>query len=269
MISLFRKLRAKYLLWVLAWSTLTFGQGSQTVFTGIATASVTTGVFSTKPRNIGQSFHLVQVKVSNIAACTTWLGEIRLEGSFDNSNWQKIGSSLSTIPLNETRFTSASGSFPYLRVNYVSGNTAACSVTVAYSGNVTGSPITNTISPINDQFLFGSVSGNGFGVLTNAGTGIGCAVAGSRLVLYGLWVTNGVATALTTTARIKVINSTTLVSEYNIFLFGLGAGRVLPMDNGPRPIYISSAVPSGQGIDLVFDQAAGDGINVVAVARCE
>lgn len=262
--------------WVVAWAfcLLTFGQGSNTVYTTIASNLVTTGVIAQQPRQIGQSFHLLTVAASTVSvgSCTTglsgWVGNIQLEGSFNNSDWLPIGPAVNQIDVNTQKYVTASGSFPYLRVNYKSGNTANCKVSIFYSGNVTGSLATNTVSAVNDGFQYVSVTGNGFGALTAAGTGITCS-ANTRMALYSIAITNGKATAATTTAKVYIKNTTTNVAIYNIFLFGLGPGQVLSMSNGPRPIFLQATASPTDSFDLVFDQAAGDGLNIMAVGRCE
>lgn len=253
---------------------LLLGQSSNTVYTTIGTNVVTTGVLAQKPRQIGQSFHLLQVSAATVSvgSCTTgvsgWNGNIQLEGSFDNSTWLSIGASINQIDVNTQKYITASGSFPYLRVNYTAGNTANCKVNVYYSGNITGSLTSNTIPAVNDGFQYVSVSGNGFGALTAAQTGISCQ-ANTRMALYSIAITNGKATAATTTAKVYIVNTTTSVALYNIFLFGLGAGQVLSLSNGPRPIFLQTTPSTTEAYDLVFDQAAGDGLNIVAVGRCE
>jgi len=253
---------------------LLLGQSSNTVYTTIGTNVVTTGVLAQKPRQIGQSFHLLQVSAATVSvgSCTTglsgWNGNIQLEGSFDNSTWLTIGASINQIDVNTQKYVTASGSFPYLRVNYTAGNIANCKVSIYYSGNVTGSLTTNTVSAVNDGFQYGSVSGNGFGALTAVGAGISCG-PNTRMAIYGIAITNGSAARATTTARVYVVNTTTSVAIYSIFLFGLGPGQVLSLSNGPRPIYLQTTPSTTDSHDLVFDQAAGDGLNIVAVGRCE
>lgn len=263
--------------WLVAWALLPIAvvaQGSNTVYTTIGTNVVTTGVLAQKPRQIGQSFHLLQVSAATVSvgSCTTgvsgWVGNIQLEGSFDNSVWLVIGSSINQIDVNTQKYITASGSFPYLRVNYTAGNTANCKVSIYYSGNITGSLTSNTVSAVNDGFQYVSASGNGFGALTAAQTGISCG-ANTRMAIYGIAITNGSAARATTTARVYVVNTTTNVAIYNIFLFGLGPGQVLSLSNGPRPIYLQTTPSVTDSHDLVFDQAAGDGLNIIAIGRCE
>lgn len=249
-------------------------QSSNTVYTTIGTNVVNTGVLAQTPRQIGQSFHLLEVAAATVSpgSCTTgvagWNGNIQLEGSFDNSNWLSIGANVNQVNVNTQKYVTASGSFPYLRVNYKSGNTANCKVSIFYSGNITGSLTSNSIPAVNDGFQYVSVSGNGFGALTAAGTGITCG-ANTRMALYSIAITNGKATAATTTAKVYIVNTTTSVALYNIFLFGLGAGQVLSLSNGPRPIFLQTTPSATDSYDLVFDQAAGDGLNIIAVGRCE
>jgi hypothetical protein len=260
--------------WLVAWAFLpaALAQQSNTVYTTIGTDVITLGVLAQKPRQIGQSFHLLTVAAANVSGCTTgvngWVGEIQLEGSFNNSIWLPLGNGISQLDVNTQKYATASGSFPYLRVNYISGNVAACKLNIWYSGNITGSLTTNSISAVNDGFQYGSVSGAGFGALTAAGTGITCS-PNTRMAIYSLSVINAAATAASVAARLYVVDTTTSLAAYTIFLRGLGAGQVLSLANGPRPIYLQASGISGNSFDLVFDQGGTDGLNITAVARCE
>lgn len=249
-------------------------QQGNTVYTTIGTNVVTTGVLTQKPRQIGQSFHLLQVSAATVGVGTCgvgllgWLGNIQLEGSFDNSTWLPIGASINQLDVNTQKYITASGSFPYLRVNYSAGNVTDCKLNIYYSGNITGSLTSNTIPAVNDNFQYVSVTGQGFGALTAAQTGIACS-PNTRMAIYGLSVINGANVRASALAKVYVYNTTTMVADYNIFLYGLAPGGVLSLSNGPRPIFLQSSASATDSYDLVFDQGAADELNIIAIGRCE
>ena len=248
-----------------------WGQQGNTVYTQIATSSVTTGVQTTKPRSIGQSFHLLGVTAKNIgggcdAALNQWRGVVRLQGSFDNSNWQNIGTAIYSLLVDTPQYVTAAGSFPYLRVNYISGNTATCALNIGYSGNITGSLSSNTISPINDGFTYFSTSTEATGAVTGLAISGTCPI-GTRYTLYSLSVTNAKAVASSTTAILRFSQDSGATTFYSFPLVGLGPGASFTVANGQRPIY-QSAIATGV-VDFLLNQAAADGFNIIGVFRCE
>lgn len=246
-------------------------QQSATVYTQIATSSVTTGVQATKPRSIGQSFHLLGITAKNIgggcdAALNQWRGVVRLQGSFDNSNWQNIGTAIYSLLVDSPQYVTAAGSFPYLRVNYISGNTAVCALNIGYSGNITGSLSNNTITPINDGFTYFSTSSAATGAVTGLAISSTCPI-GTRYTLYSLSVMNAKAVASSSTATLRFSQDAGATTFYSFPLEGLAAGASYTVGSGQRPIY-QSAVATGI-VDFLLNQAAADGFNITGVFRCE
>lgn len=272
-----RTRRINWRRWLMAWAfsyALAFGQGSDTVYTAIASNTTTTGVQTQKPRQIGQSFHLLQVIADNVSASTCtgaggWYGNIRLEGSFDNSYWQQIGQAITHIATVQIpNYITASGSFPYLRVNYQFGNTTNCKVTINYSGNTVGSLTSNTIPAVNDGYVY--FYGLIIGPDTVGAMNMACDV-GSRLTIYALQVMNAQGATSTPGDYIYVINSGSPGTPlWQYFIGGLANGTSISLPNGPRPYFMqATANSSTTNSALLYNVAAASRYVFSGVGRCE
>jgi hypothetical protein len=118
------------------------GQRSDTVFKVVFNATTTTGP-SAPITNNGQSYHLITYIVTSTPAHTCsifWTnGQIQLEGSFDNVTYSRIGQPVTSLQEGFPAQSWAWGAYPYIRLNYIAGNTVDCALTANYSGSLTGS----------------------------------------------------------------------------------------------------------------------------------
>jgi hypothetical protein len=105
--------------------------------------TVSTGVSGPMRGSAVNQFHQLTVIVSDITSgsCAAgWSGQIYLEASQDNVSWIQFSLSITAVIDNRLNWTSASGSFQYIRVNYNSGSTSTCRLSAWYSGSLTGFP---------------------------------------------------------------------------------------------------------------------------------
>src|SRR5579859_4896112 len=176
-------MRILFLLLALAYGLL--GQTLPTTATFTAqTNTVTTGVTVVPPAyNIGQFFHELIITPSDVTAGTCasgWAGLIRLEGSFDGTAWLQLGIPLTTAPNNAPLIAFAQGSLPFTRVNYISGNTSQCRLTIQYVGSLVG---------ITPTFVL-----NTFTADTSVNTEVQLAAcSGSNVSIYNLSLVNDAA----------------------------------------------------------------------------
>jgi hypothetical protein len=217
-------------------------------------------------QNIGQSFHLVSIYAKNAPAqtCPAISGTLALQSSFDNSQWLNLR--VLKIEAATGIFSStfaAQGAFPFLRVNVLGNLDSQCVWDIAYSGNVTGSTITNSIPARLDNFS--TISGK----LTGAGTsqlGPVCA-ANMYAMFYGGQFTNVGAAILTATAGLEgTTNGVATGLAIRLEKLAVGASLVLPM--GPRP-YVVGLPNATQTTGYALTAAAGDVITYNLVFRCE
>jgi hypothetical protein len=132
---------------------LTFGQiyeqgVSQTgVCSFGACPGVVTGVSPPMRSASLNQFHqltMIPYNVTGSSCAGGFTGVIRLEASTDLVTWFPLGLNITAAAVNTGTYTSAAGSFAYVRINYVSGNTSSCLVSAWYSGTTTGYPSFNT-----------------------------------------------------------------------------------------------------------------------------
>lgn len=249
-------------------------QQSNTVYTTIGTNVVTTGILAQKPRQIGQSFHLLQVSAATVGVGTCgvgasgWIGDVHMEGSFDNTNWLTIGGTVYNLDVNTQKYITASGSFPYLRINYAYGNTTNCKISIYYSGNVTGSLSTNTIPAVNDGFVY--FHGLIIGPDTVAPMNMSCD-PGTRLAVYSLYLMNVQGATSTITDYIYAYNSAAPGTPFwQMNIGGLITGTPLVLPNGPRP-YVLQSTPNSTitTSTLQANIAAASRYVFTGVGRCE
>lgn len=130
--------------------------GQQTVYFPVVTATHTTGGLITNIPSylsLGQTNHELITTLVNFNAGTCAADGanaldffIRLEGSFDQSTWIVLGGMVfdhadNTAITGSSTFTKFfQGSYPFLRVNIVSGNqTSHCAFTIQYIGSFSNS----------------------------------------------------------------------------------------------------------------------------------
>lgn len=120
------------------------------VYSKALSNSVTTG--RTQPFRLASNnqFHQLTVIASDITAgsCSGgWSGSIQLEASQDNVTYSQFSLPITSVADNALAYTSTSGAFGYVIINYISGNTGSCAITAWYSGTVTGVQSYNTPVP--------------------------------------------------------------------------------------------------------------------------
>lgn len=175
-------------------SALLFGQGQQTIYQQLFSASnPANGTVSSVVVNNGQAQHMVNYYVYNQPAKTcTYLTGLRIEGSFDAVHYVPISpisysniSSSVTTPYTNSVF--GYGIYPYVRVKIITHDVNNCLVSVWYGGTVFPAS-TNDVSYAWLGFLTASqaiVASNLSGVIAVEPSG-GATVALGRITLYGL-----------------------------------------------------------------------------------
>lgn len=156
--------------WVGKSKSPTFGpsivdaQGGQTVYSTIFTNRTTLGV-SSNISNIGQSTHFLFVTFTTIPThgCNI-LGPdklyIAIEGSYDNVAFSNIGSAITSSNSNTQGLlvgtTQAFGAYPFIRVNYLAGDTTNCSINAFYSGAVPTAAYPGAVTSVSSNYLTSS-----------------------------------------------------------------------------------------------------------------
>lgn len=253
-------------LMMLALGSTAHCQQQQTVYQTVGTGVGVTGIVGSNLQNIGQSFHLISVYARNAPAqtCPAISGTLALQSSFDNSQWLdlrvlKIEAATSIF----ASTFSAQGAFPFLRVNVLGNLDTQCVWDISYSGNVTGSTITNSIPARLDNLstISGKLTGPGLSTV-----GPVCA-AGMYAMFYGGYFTNVGAVALTASAGLEFTTNNAAVGlVIRLEKTAVGASLTLPM--GPRPYSVglpNATLTTGYGLTA----AAGDVITYDLVFRCE
>ena len=126
-----------------------FGQTGP-VYAKVLSNSVTTGATASIRLASNNQFHQLTVYPSDITASSCsggWSGQVQLEASTDGVTWIQFGNPITAVADSTGAYTSTAGAFGYVRVNYVSGNTTACALSVWYSGTISGYPSFNTPVP--------------------------------------------------------------------------------------------------------------------------
>lgn len=181
-----------------------WGQKVEPIWQEVFTGRTTTGI-SGNLSNIGQNQHVIFVRAYDVtpASCTTvqaGLIAMKLEGSYDNSNWTGISN---IVKSNQTASLTFYGfgfaSMPFLRINILavsSGGT--CQFDVAYTGSLQTTPSVQSFNTegLGLERIITSVVG-GAGTFHNIGI---TQRAGQRLVVYGL-IVEVVTTAISWTLQ--------------------------------------------------------------------
>lgn len=231
-----------------------------------ATAATTSGIL----RNVGQVQHTIAASVVATGGCAAAVASanrilpVVVQGSYNNSQWFNIGPAgitLSTAASPYTGIGFASGAYPYLRVNYYTTVNAGCSVTINYTGAISG--FQNLIP----SATFVQVNNTGSTVIA-AATLLG-AQPNAKIVVYGL-LAYGRVTA--TTLTIFTTSTATACSAYDgsgdtwffQYQIDVALGTTLQLPNAGNPIFIG-----GTGLPLCFAVTGGGTLGFSLVARYE
>lgn len=129
--------------WLLLAAGLLWGQGQQTIFQSVYIDQIVFPLNSSPVSNIGNSGHLIWVKLDARPTKTCGTPQtvnVGLEGSFDNATWSPIGAQLSSVAVdingNLITTTTAQGAFPFARIAIRSFDNVNCKISVWYSGTV-------------------------------------------------------------------------------------------------------------------------------------
>lgn len=148
-------------------------------------------------------FHQLSVIPYNVSGSSCsggFLGVIRLEASTDLVTWTQFGLSITIAPLGQATYTSTAGSFAYVRINYVSGNTSSCLLSAWYSGTSTGYPSFNTpVTPTPPV-----------------------PIAGNPVLFSGQQAVTGTAVALPTQVSKQVCLKTNVTNSINVYVGSIG-----------------------------------------------
>jgi hypothetical protein len=97
-------------------------------------------------------FHQLTVIAQDITAgsCSGgFTGALYLLASQDNVIYVQFGLQINSVADNTLAFTTASGSFQYIKIDYASGNTSQCKITAWYSGTVSGAASVSVNASVN------------------------------------------------------------------------------------------------------------------------
>lgn len=175
-----------------------WAQRSDTVAYRLFTNATASSV-SSQIRNIGQSQHLFFVQLTdNGGTCSAVAGgmyEFFLEGSFDNVSYIRISSQGVMLNTGATAstfegFGFANGAFPYLRARFLF-NYVNCKVNAWYTGTVPTAAFPQLPRAASTGYAVATLRPatiGSFPIIANLN-------AATRIVVYGLFVYNPVATA--------------------------------------------------------------------------
>ena len=133
------------------------GQSPRVQYT-IVFSGQTAAVSSSPVQNIGQIQHVIKIEFPAETLAVTPI-QVRIEGSYNNSDYFPITSDVTSVPaLTGTvttvyAFANAYGAYPYVRVRSVVATPSAKLMTVKYFGYLY--PIIPGISVTADRWLFG------------------------------------------------------------------------------------------------------------------
>ncbi len=225
-------------LWLLCWLALACSAYGQSVTRQVWNARTPTNGQSTALPNIGQSQHTVRVQYADAGgSCAIGAGLVNLylEASTDGGvNWFPI-SPRSLLLNNLSGVLVANGVYPSLRINSQS-SLFNCSISAWYSGSTSALaysqlPLASTLGYFTS---LGAALTGASGPATNA-------VAGSRVVVYGLTVNNLGGPRL---LELFFAPDTSCASNLGTLMYvNVPDGATSP----PPAIWPSSVVPIGYG----------------------
>ncbi len=251
-------------------------QGSN-VYQKVFSAQVSTGA-SAVVRNNGQQYHRIDIFASG-ASCVGTLGKIFIEGSGDGVNYVPIGATIEQlIPYANatgtgtfawTATTSAAGAYANVRVNYLTGFTVGCALTVFYVGTPTGTLVgSQPFTSIGDSFEY-AVSSISTATKTKR---VQCSTSGTLLELYAVALSaTGGANVVTLTGYAGPITGSPIWTM-NIALPAASPNWVQPQ--GSRPYYtvpLSAVVPPTDPnvFTMAIQLANATEVDYDIVYRCE
>lgn len=142
-----------------------FAQGTQTIYEAPLTNVAAVPATSASIRNIGQSGHLLFLRLYNAPAqvcAAPQVVSVAFQASFDNAIWTSVGSTITTVPAdtygNLITTTTAQGAFPYIRVIITALDVVNCRADIRYSGTVGSQAVVSLAS--------GSTGGGGTSTVT-------------------------------------------------------------------------------------------------------
>lgn len=143
---------------------------------------------SNNVRNIGQSMHSVTVQFVNATAhtCSNPTLTLGFENSSDSAHYSPLGSVVivkgnSDLALTPVHLV-AYGAYPYIRVNYISGDTTNCRINAFYTGTIYPIGVNGANTYPNSSYVTQastSLAGSRTAVIIPRMTGY-------RFVLYGI-----------------------------------------------------------------------------------
>ena len=123
----------------LVWCGLVFGQQTNTIFKTLTTTKVGSEAISSTIPSIGQGYHQFTVNESGASCSGTYFWSV-MEGSFDNSTWSQIPTTLTfnggVLVNSSSRNYAATGLYPYMRVHIYPYDVVNCSFSVSYAGSL-------------------------------------------------------------------------------------------------------------------------------------
>lgn len=173
--------------------------GTSVVYQQILT-SANTGP-SANVRNIGQSMHSLTIQYLNAPShtCSSPTLLLNFESSTDGSHYSVMGSPLIVLSGMATGSTVnhliAYGAFPYVRINYASGDSTNCRINAFYSGTIYPVSVNAFNLNVNSNYLIQVNANNTVAALTPIGR-----LAGYKFFVYGMTLqSNGTGTVFTIT----------------------------------------------------------------------
>lgn len=257
----------------LIFAACALGQGSNTIFQHVFTATTGTGsgVVATSGalQNIGQGTHLLQAIYQPGApvGCVAPVN-VQVQGSFDNSNWSTVGSSITSFAQSTVYnlgSTIVFGAYPFLRVvieNPPTGGTL-CLTDVWYTGTLF--PIS---LPTSSGAIFTNMKTTGSRQFSSAATTsiINANPTQGRIAIYGLWVLNEGATA-TPVSIIDYSDAcvTPSVTVAGANSTGLPAGAQITWPISQIPYFVAG----GLGHQVCFTMTGTNPVDVAVWYRLE
>lgn len=259
------------LLLLLLLSLPVMAQRSDTVFKVVFDRTTTLGP-STPITNNGQSYHLVTYSVASTPAHTCsifWTnGQIQLEGSFDNTTYVRIGQPVTSLQEGFPAQSWAWGAYPYIRINYIAGDTTNCALTANYSGSLTGSKTSAFFDSTVKTGLFPLQFTTSGGGNTVVGT---CPSLSRYAGIYGYTINNTTAGTLTG-VKIQIIDTSGTGSVIDYVNLGSMATLATVVERpGDVPIVGANQALANAAtlpVGFVVTGSAG-GLTGTILGRCE
>lgn len=208
----------------------------------LALNGVTVATASTFMRNVGQAQHGIFVSATS---CSTVPGQIvaAVQGSYDNSTYFNIGPSVVVMKQasanSATGLGTASGAYPYIRVNYAVTSSSACTVSIWYTGAVNPSGV------INGSYYYVITSLAPTGAVSATPFGPAVSLAGSKFVVYGLVAMNITGGSNGVTIQDYSNGAACTGSTTTSFQFQIASGEKFALPTSQATPYLATATGSG------------------------